>query len=210
MICTDELDLSLLAVCRRTRALLEQHPVARTIRAFCTRRRMEKTTSLDLNQSGTTTNLSSSNLPDWPLLPSPKDEMRLDVIDRPWCTAAFLWKLQMSFLKHSLRTYWVPYLLRDRAVSCRVSSDPMDQIDRLCQTFSTSSVSSGASCGTNDSCTLYPWASVYVWPAEGRIVIRDRLMNRCSEIVVPLLKDVVAFMDAAESRVSMRSIQCVA
>lgn len=116
---------------------------------------------------------------------------RVELSARPgWYNEIFVGRLQVSLLKRVLKTAWDPLLKRDEyqpsAISHAYLWAELDEFSKHPTAITTEWLIDSRPDAVQGR---YPWTRVYVWPRQGRIIVRDQLCNRSAEYRVPLLEN---------------------
>lgn len=115
------------------------------------------------------------------------------LLSTAWCNDAFIRRTQLAVIKRLLATYWDPLLARDGYATSRISHAYLWQElevvvkDKILPTADVELVSQPGPIEGR-----WRWTNIVIWPSSGRIVVRDRLYNRRSEICCPVLRTFLA------------------
>jgi hypothetical protein len=188
--CSEDLDLSLLHVSHGLTWKLMNHPIVRTIRAFW-----------PVHQN---THNFGQLLPN--LVPMPpgcaplcglacnsdeRQRIREEVLASAWCTPTFVTKIQVAFIRRMVKELWDPFLERDGMMKCAKSHPHFwALLDRVAYDGLQAEEDNMEICLTDNE-TRYSWTRIRIWPWQGRIVIRDQLLNRSFEKRLPFLQDML-------------------
>jgi hypothetical protein len=185
--CSEDLDLSLLHVCRSLTWKLFDHPVSRTIRAFWPADqhthdlRSSVTKQLPLPPGHAASHVLVCNSDN-------REHIRREVLSCAWCTPLFIKSMQVAFMRRMVKEHWDPFLERDGLKKCATSHPHFwDTLDRLAHKNMRAEEKDMEIC-LRDNETRYSWTKIRIWPWQGRIVIRDQLLNRSFERVLPFLE----------------------
>ena len=184
---SEDLDLSLLHVSRQMRWKLLDHPISKTVRAFWP---FDQHTQL-------VASLTKSSVPLPPECVTPcgligtsdRSEMiREEVLASAWCTPSFLRRMQVAFIRRVVKEYWDPFLERDGLKKCATTHAHFwDLLDRVAYSDLGTEEKNMEIC-LADNETRYSWTRIRIWPWQGRIVIRDQLLNRSLDKTLPFLQ----------------------
>ena len=185
--CSEDLDLSLLRVSRGMAWKLLNHPISRTVRAFWPVKQGVRNSG----QKPTTLSWLSAEFDGTCRLPCYIDDrqrVQEQVLESAWCTSAFKRRLQVAFIRRMMTEVWDPFLERDGLKKCATSHPHFwDILDRLAQD-DLRTAEKNLEIGLTDNETRYSWTRVRIWPWQGRIVIRDQLLNRSFEKTIQFLE----------------------
>ena len=113
-----------------------------------------------------------------------------DVTRANWCTTAYVARIQIALIKRILRTYWDPLLLRDQHLPSVFSHEyvwaELDEFESNPKALQGEWLIESK---VDASSGRYPWSRVYIWPKQGRVLIRDQLLNTSRLYCVPLLEN---------------------
>ena len=111
------------------------------------------------------------------------------VVKANWCTASFVGRLQIKLIKRVLKTYWDPLLARDwyqpSAVSHEYIFAELEDFERNPTALRDEWLIESRVDAVRGR---YPWSRVYIWPRQGRVLIRDQFLNSSSMYCVSLLE----------------------
>jgi hypothetical protein len=182
--CSEDLDLSLLHVSRAIMWKLFDHPIFRTVRAFWPAHQHSR----DFERSP---NESLPVLPGGAALACDSDKrerIRKEVLQSAWCNSAFIRRMQVAFVRRMVKKYWDPFLERDSLEKCAKSHPHFwDLLDRVAYGDMQGEAENLEIC-LKDNETRYSWTRIRIWPWQGRIVIRDQLLNQNFEKTLPFLE----------------------
>jgi len=185
--CSEDLDLSLLHVSRAITWKLFDHPISRTIRAFWPVGQHSRHFERSLNKSlpvppgGTALACDSDK----------RQRIRKEVLQSAWCNSTFIRRMQVAFIRRMVKEYWDPFLERDGLKKCAKSHPHFwDLLDRVAYSDMQSEEENLEIC-LKDNETRYSWTRIRIWPWQGRIVIRDQLLNKSIEKTLPFLECVL-------------------
>jgi hypothetical protein len=182
--CSEDLDLNLLQVSRTITWKLFDHPISRTVRAFWPvnqhswdfERSLKK--SLPVPLGGAALACDSDR----------RECIRKEVLQSPWCNPTFMRRVQVAFIRRMVKEYWDPFLERDGLEKCAKSHPNFwDLLDRVAYGDMRSEEENLEIC-LKDNETRYSWTRIRIWPWQGRIVIRDQLLNKSFEKTLPFLE----------------------
>ncbi len=186
--CDDDCDLGLALSSKSMAMKLKEHPRVRILLRHLTR---EQIRAIFIEYFKDENAIARSIL--FPCLDSSTAGPVLSIRDLAkanWCTASLLGRMQITLIRRILKTYWNPLLLRDKHLPSAVSHEyfwaELDDFDNNPRTLRDewlieSKVDAVSGC--------YPWSRVYVWPKQGRVLIRDQLLNTSTQYFVPLLRE---------------------
>jgi hypothetical protein len=195
--CSEDLDLSLLHVSRAMTWKLFDHPVSKTVRAFWPADqqtldlRSMATSSLPLPPGHAPSRVSVCNS-------DKRKHVRKEVLASAWCTPSFIRSMQVAFVRRMVKEYWDPFLERDGLDKCETSHPQFwDTLDRLAQEELPTEGNDMEICLTDNE-IRYSWTKIRIWPWQGRIVIRDQLLNRSFEKRLPFLQCILVDTKSSE------------
>jgi hypothetical protein len=184
----DDCDIGLALASESMQSKLQQHPVIRTLSMLLNKEQLVML--FDSPRGGDCSQGRQSLLSLINGQAKQGDSTKARLGQTVWCTESFVITTQMMLLKRILKTYWDPILTRD---GCNKSAESqahmwaeLDEFERNPSALkdewlieSEVDVASGR----------YPWSRVCIWPKQGRILIRDRLLNHTREYCVPLVEE---------------------
>ena len=113
-----------------------------------------------------------------------------DLAGANWCTASFIGKVQITLIKRILKTYWDPLLARDKQPPSTLSHVYMwAELDEFENNPEALRAEWLIESRIDAVAGRYPWSRVYIWPRQGRVLIRDQLVNRTKQYTIPLLEN---------------------
>jgi hypothetical protein len=99
--------------------------------------------------------------------------------------------MQVAFIRRMVKELWDPFLQRDGLRKCAASQPAFwALLDRLAYEGLQTEEENMEICLTDNE-TRYSWTRIRIWPWQGRIVIRDQLLNRSFEKTLPFLQGVL-------------------
>jgi hypothetical protein len=185
--CSEDLDLNLLQVSRAITWKLFDHPISRTVRAFWPvnqhswdfKRSLDK--SLPVHPGGTALACDRDK----------RERIRKEVLQSAWCNSTFIRRMQVAFIRRMVKKLWDPFLERDGLEKCaRSHPNFWGLLDRAAYGDMRSEEENLEIC-LKDNETRYSWTRIRIWPWQGRIVIRDQLLNKSFEKTLPFLECVL-------------------
>jgi hypothetical protein len=199
--CSEDLDLSLLHISHGLTGKLMDHPIVRIIRAFW-----------PVDQHPHNFGQLLPNLVPMPPGHAPlcgldcnsdeRQRIREEVLASAWCTPTFIRKMQVAFTRRMVKEIWDPFLERDGMMKCAKSHPHFwALLDRVAHGGLQAEEDNMEICLTDNE-TRYSWTRLRIWPWQGRIVIRDQLLNRSFEKTVPFLQDMLGDRRLVEREVS--------
>lgn len=187
----NDCDLSLALSSKSMAERLKQHPSVRVLMELLTGEQM-RVVFLEYFQID---NAVACNII-FPFLDDPAGERVLndrDLTKANWCTTAFVGRIQITLIKRILRTYWDPLLLRDQHLPSVFSHEyvwaELDEFESNPKALQGEWLIESKVDAVSGR---YPWSRVYVWPKQGRILIRDQLRNTSELYCVPLLENMAS------------------
>ena len=186
--CDGDCDISLSLTSRSMNSKLQNHPVIRTLRALMETQHIDSLFQDILR-------FDSRNLGQLLFQPGNgigdgRFQALESIANTQWCTAAFVGRLQITLIKRVLRTYWDPLLARD---GCRPSALSHEYVYLELEDFERNPAALCSEWLIESRVDAvrgrYPWTRVYVWPKQGRVLIRDQLLNTSVQYGVPLLEN---------------------
>lgn len=189
-VCHNEINLNVLSVAKRIRSIALSHPTLQALGAF----RIEHTKTgvcIVINTDDTPTP-ATTNLASHSLCPSIARPIR-DLLAQPWCNEPNVRRLQLALTKTLIRREWTPFLTRDgRLDHPDALTHLLDNVTGILEQSERAEIHRH---GTEwytlaDTVEGYTWTYLQIWPAPGRVVIRDRVSNSSREIDVPVVRSV--------------------
>ena len=125
------------------------------------------------------------------LLEATKDSplCRTSLAGARWCSASFVGRIQIMLIKRILKTYWDPLQARDIQSPSALSHEyiwaELDEFERQPAALENEWLIESRVDAVKGR---YPWSRVYIWPKQGRVLIRDQLVNGCVQYDVGLLQ----------------------
>jgi hypothetical protein len=185
--CSEDLELSLLHVSRAMTWKLLDHPIAKVVRAFWPVDQHTRTFGRLLHSS---VPLAPGCAP-WCGLACNSDErerIREEVLASAWCTPAFMRQMQIAFIRRMVKELWDPFLERDGLKKCAKSHPGFwALLDKVANGGLQTEEMDTEICLTDNE-IQYSWTRIRIWPWQGRVVIRDQLLNRSFEKTLPFLQ----------------------
>lgn len=200
---SEDLDLSLLLVSHAMSWKLLDHPIVKTVRAFW-RIGPSPLKFGRLVQNPMPMPLRSHPLHGLDCDDDERERIREEVLASAWCTPGFVKRMQVAFIRRMVKELWDPFLQRDGLGKCALSQPAFwALLDRVAYGGLRTEEENMEICLTDNE-TRYSWTRIRIWPWQGRIVIRDQLLNRSFEKTLPFLQGVLVEKKCVEGAVAGR------